>query len=52
MTWQRNFILSIVTAGCYLILLAAVLNSVLGASNDHHGRRKSRAAHVSSNFAP
>jgi hypothetical protein len=30
---RRNLILSIVTAGCWIILLAIVLNSVFAASN-------------------
>jgi hypothetical protein len=33
MTRRRSLILSIVTAGCWIILLAMVLNSVFAASN-------------------
>jgi hypothetical protein len=45
MTWRRSVILSILTAGCWVILFAMILNSIFGGSNNH-GRQKSRAGDV------
>ena len=43
MTRRRDLILSIVTAGCWIILLAIVLNSVFAASRlDKQARSKDR----------
>jgi hypothetical protein len=43
MTWRRGLILSIITAGCWVILFAMVLNSIVGARNNHN-RQKANAA--------